>query len=138
MQRWEPRASFVTHSSSDTTRRIDDVDELKRKSREFARERDWEQFHSPRNLAAALIVEAAELLEHFQWLSASQSRQLEPEELVEVGDEIGDVLIYLVRLSDELGIDPLEAAGVKLEKNAVKSPAEKVSGSIMKYDEYSE
>ena len=114
------------------------MDELRRRLREFAEERDGEQFHSPRNLAAALIVEAAELLEHFQWLSASQSRQLEPGELHEVRDEIGDVLIYLVRLSDELGIDPLEAAGVKLRKNAEKYPVDKVRGSIMKYDKRSE
>ena len=109
---------------------------LRTRLREFAKERDWEQFHSPRNLASALIVEAAELLEHFQWLSATQSRQLSHSELDEVSDEIGDVLIYLVRLADELGIDPLASAFTKLDKNSEKYPPEMVSGSMLKYDKY--
>ena len=114
------------------------MDRLILKLREFARERDWGQFHSPKNLASALIVEAAELLEHFQWLTEQQSRNLGPEKLSEIKDEIGDILIYLIRLADELGIDPMEAASDKLEKNAEKYPADKVKGKALKYNEYPE
>ena len=106
--------------------------------RRFAAERDWEQFHSPKNLASALVVEAAELLEHFQWLTEQQSRELDPEKLARVKEEIGDILIYLVRLSDELGVDPMEAAEEKLEKNADKYPVDKVKGKALKYNEYPE
>ena len=103
---------------------------------EFARERDWEQFHSPKNLVMALSVEAAELLEEFQWLTEEQSSHIEPERLARVRDEVGDVLIYLTRLSDRLGIDPLAAAYQKLEKNQGKYPAALVRGKSKKYTEY--
>lgn len=103
--------------------------------REFADERDWDQFHSPKNLAMALTIESSELMEHFQWLTEEQSTALPPEKLQQVREEIGDVLIYLVRLSDKLGIDPLLAAVEKLEVNRVKYPAEKVRGSAKKYTE---
>jgi NTP pyrophosphatase (non-canonical NTP hydrolase) len=91
--------------------------------RRFAGERQWEQFHTPKNLAAALIVEAAELLEHFQWLTPEQSRDLSPAARQEVAHEIADVLIYLTRLADQLDIDLLEAAGAKMALNAKKYPA---------------
>ena len=104
--------------------------------RTFIQARDWHQFHSPKNLAMALSVEAAELLEEFQWLTEEESRGLSDEKLARVRDEIGDVMIYLVRLADELGIDPIEAAEAKLRKNEEKYPAEKVRGSAKKYDEY--
>jgi dCTP diphosphatase len=103
---------------------------------EFARERDWEQFHSPKNLAMALSVEVSEIVEHFQWLTEEESYKLNSEALLKVKDEIGDVLIYLVNLSHKLGIDPLEAAKEKLKKNDLKYPAEKVKGSSSKYTEY--
>lgn len=103
--------------------------------REFAKERDWDQFHSPKNLAMAMAVEAAELLEYFQWLTEEQSRTLPPEKLEQVREEIGDVLIYLARLADRLDIDPLAAAFAKVEKNRVKYPADKVRGSAKKYTE---
>jgi len=103
---------------------------------EFARERDWEQFHSPKNLAMALSVEVSEIVEHFQWLTEEQSYKLNSEVLLKVKDEIGDVLIYLVNLSDKLGIDPLKAAKEKLEKNDLKYPIEKVKGKSSKYTEY--
>lgn len=93
--------------------------------RAFAAERDWERFHLPKNLAMALIVEAAELVEHFQWLTAEESASLSPERLGEVGEEIADVLLYLVRISDVLGIDPAAAARSKMVKNAIKYPATK-------------
>ena len=102
----------------------------------FASSRSWERFHSPKNLAMALAVEVAEILEHFQWLTEEQSRAVDPEKLAKLKDEIGDVLIYLVRLADELGIDPLEAANQKLEKNEAKYPADKVKGKALKYNEY--
>jgi NTP pyrophosphatase (non-canonical NTP hydrolase) len=112
------------------------LDSLRSRLRGFTRDRDWHQFHSPKNLSMALAVEAAELLEHFQWLTEEQSRAVDPEKLAEIKDEIGDVLIYLVRLADELGIDPLEAANQKLDKNERKYPADKVKGKALKYDEY--
>lgn len=107
--------------------------QLRDELRAFAAERDWEQFHTPKNLAAALIVEAAELLEHFQWLTPAQSKRLDTTTLAEVSQEIGDVLIYLTRLADMLGIDPLRAARDKLKLNAEKYPVEKAKGSATKY-----
>ena len=86
------------------------MDHLAEQLRAFTEERDWGQFHSPKNLAMALSVEVGEVLEHFQWLTEEESRSLPPEKLSQVREEIGDVLIYLVRLSNSLGIDPLEAA----------------------------
>jgi len=109
---------------------------LRDKLRAFVAERDWDQFHSPKNLASALSVEAAELLEHFQWLTEEQSRNLPPEKLAEVRDEMADVFVYLVRLADKLDVDLLAAAAVKMEKNALKYPAGKVRGSMKKYSEY--
>lgn len=103
--------------------------------REFAAERDWDQFHSPKNLAMALSVEASELMEHFQWLTEAQSSALPPEKLRQVREEIGDVLIYLTRLADKLGIDPVQAAFEKLEVNQYKYPADMVRGSAKKYTE---
>ena len=109
---------------------------LRDKLRTFAKERDWDQFHSPKNLSMALMVEAAELMEHFQWLTEAQSAGLSAENKQAVGEELADILLYLVRLSDRLGIDLREAALLKLEKNAVKYPAEQVRGSAKKYSDY--
>ena len=109
---------------------------LRNKLRKFVAERDWDQFHSPKNLAAALSVEAAELLEHFQWLSEEQSKKLPPEKLAQVRDEMADVLVYLVRLADKLEVDLLAAVEVKMAKNALKYPADKVRGSMKKYSDY--
>jgi NTP pyrophosphatase (non-canonical NTP hydrolase) len=103
--------------------------------REFAAERDWDQFHSPKNLASALSVEAAELLEIFQWLSEPESRHLSPEQLTRARDEMADVLNYLVRLADKLDVDLLDAARDKVRKNAEKYPADKARGSARKYSE---
>jgi dCTP diphosphatase len=110
-----------------------DLQSLRDVLRKFAADRDWDQFHSPKNLAAALSVEAAELLEPFQWLTEEQSRHLSPEQLAAVRDEIADVLIYLVRLADRLDIDPLAAAADKVVKNAQKYPADKTRGLAGKY-----
>lgn len=103
--------------------------------RDFARARDWEQFHSPKNLAAALAVEASELLEHFQWLTEEQSRQLADDKKAKVAEEVADVLLYLLQLSDKLGIDPLDAAQAKLQANACKYPVDRARGSSKKYNE---
>ncbi len=104
--------------------------------RKFVAERDWDKFHSPKNLAMALCVEAAELMEHFQWLSEAESRALPAAKLVEVRDEMADVLVYLVRLADKLDVDLLDAAAKKMAKNAEKYPAAKVRGSMKKYSDY--
>ena len=112
------------------------MQELIEKIRHFIRERDWEQFHSPKNLVMALNVEVAEIMEHFQWLTTQESRQLPPEKIEEVKDEIGDVFVYLIRLCDELGIDLLEAANDKMVKNAEKYPVDKARGNAKKYTEY--
>jgi NTP pyrophosphatase (non-canonical NTP hydrolase) len=111
------------------------LDELREQLRQFARERDWDQFHSPKNLAMALAVEAAELLDNFQWLTEEQSRELDPEAREAVRREIADVLLYLIRLGDRLGIDPVDAAKRKLVENARKYPVEKARGSRKKYTE---
>lgn len=103
--------------------------------RRFAAERDWDQFHSPKNLAMALSVEAAELLEHFQWVKEAESAALSPEQLANVSEELADVLLYLIRLADKLHIDLAAAARSKLELNAKKYPVERARGSSKKYTE---
>jgi NTP pyrophosphatase (non-canonical NTP hydrolase) len=103
--------------------------------RKFADERDWDQYHSPKNLASALSVEAAELLERFQWLTEDESRKLPPAELQKVREEMADVLNYLVRLADKLDVNLLEAAREKIELNALKYPVDKSRGSAKKYSE---
>ncbi len=113
-----------------------DLGELRERLRRFARERDWEQFHSPKNLAMALIAEAAELVEHFQWLTEEQSRALPDGTRAKVADELADVLVYLVRIADRLDIDLLAATAAKLAQNEAKYPAAKVRGSPRKYSEY--
>ena len=114
----------------------DPILELQAELRKFAFDRDWEQFHSPKNLATALSVEAAELLEHFQWLTDAQSRELSAEKRIQVSQEIADVLLYLLQLSDKLGIDPLDAGRRKLQANAAKYPIEQAKGSSKKYSEF--
>lgn len=112
-----------------------DVEALQLALREFAKERDWEQFHTPKNLAAALSVEAAELLEHFQWLTAEQSRNLPDDKRTQVGEELADVLLYLLQLADKLNLDPIESAWNKMQANAAKYPVELAKGSMRKYNE---
>lgn len=109
--------------------------DLQLKLRRFATERDWDQFHSPKNLAMALSVEAAELLEHFQWLSDAESSALSPETRSKVAEELADVLLYLIRLADKLNVDLAIAASEKLKINAAKYPADKARGSSKKYSE---
>jgi len=104
--------------------------------RVFVEERDWDQFHTPKNLAAALSVEAAELLEHFQWLRSGEAGELGAARLREVGHEMADVLVYLVRLADKLDIDLAAAVDEKMVLNRAKYPADKVRGDARKYHEY--
>ena len=110
--------------------------DLKARLRDFATERDWEQFHSPKNLAMALIVEAGELVEHFQWLTEDQSQQLPPDTRAKIEEELADVLLYLVRLADRLDVDLEKAALAKIDRNAQKYPADKVRSSAKKYTDY--
>lgn len=112
-----------------------DLTVLRDKLRAFAAERDWEQFLSPKNLAMAMSVEASELVEHFQWLTEEQSKGLTDEAKKEVGYEAADVLLYLLQLSDKLGIDLIKAAHEKMQRNAEKYPVEKARGSAKKYSD---
>jgi len=111
------------------------VRDLIERIRDFNRERDWEQYHSPKNLAMCLAAEAGELLENFQWLTEQQSRELPPARRAAVEEEIGDVALCLLNLADKLGIDIVDAAGRKLEKNKVKYPVHKAKGRADKYTE---
>ena len=113
-----------------------DLEELRARIRAFVEERDWNRFHSPKNLAMALSVEVSELVELFQWLTEEESGALDPDRRRRVAEELADVLWFLVRLSDRLDIDLLEAAERKLVANAAKYPADRVRGDARKYDEY--
>lgn len=101
---------------------MDRMEELKQVLREFADERDWNQFHSPKNLSMALAVEVSEIIEIMQWLTEEESQALSPEQHAHMRDEIGDVMNYLTQLADVLDIDPLDAALQKIEKNRLKYP----------------
>ena len=113
-----------------------DIEATQRQLSEFAEQRDWNRFHSPKNLAMALAVEAAELMEPFQWLAEQESRQLHerPAELAKVREEIADVLIYLLRLADQLDIDLDLAVQEKMRKNAEKYPVSLARGNAVKYN----
>ncbi len=110
-----------------------DLQLLRDQLRAFALARDWDQFHSPKNLSMALMVEVAELMEHFQWLTEAQSTELSTLNQQAIAEELADILLYLVRLSDKLGVDLYQASLQKINKNAVKYPAEQVRGSAKKY-----
>ena len=112
-----------------------ELEKLRNQLRTFAAVRDWDKFHSPKNLASALAVEAAELLENFQWLTETQSQSLTPDALENVRAELADVLLYLIRLSDKLDIDLIAAANAKIALNATKYPVDKAHGTSKKYTE---
>ncbi|MEQ1802309.1 MAG: nucleotide pyrophosphohydrolase [Gammaproteobacteria bacterium] len=99
-----------------------ELDELKQRLRDFAQARDWEQFHTPKNLAMALVAEAAEVVEHFQWLTSAESQALDPRGKAEVALELADVLLYLVMLADRLDVDLAEAARRKIVLNEKRFP----------------
>ncbi|MCA1856778.1 nucleotide pyrophosphohydrolase [Massilia oculi] len=113
-----------------------DLARLRALVRTFVDERDWDQFHTPKNLACALSVEAAELLEHFQWLQHGRIEELGADKLVQVRHEMADVLVYLVRLADKLEVDLFAAVQEKMVLNREKYPAEQVRGDARKYHEY--
>ncbi|MFC2079287.1 nucleotide pyrophosphohydrolase [Candidatus Bipolaricaulota bacterium] len=112
-----------------------DISMMTKHLRDFAKDRDWQQFHSPKNLAMALVVESSELLELFQWLTEEQSRSIVPdsEDHVRCMEEIGDILIYLLRLCDQLQINPLRAAEDKIAENELKYPIADAKGNAVKY-----
>lgn len=110
------------------------LDSLRRQLAEFVAQRDWDQFHNPKNLAMALSAEAGELLEHFQWLTPAQASDLPAATRDEVALECADVLLYLLRICDKLDIDLAAAAEKKLALNAEKYPVEKSRGRMTKYD----
>lgn len=112
------------------------IHDLSERLVKFARVRDWEQFHSPKNLAMALAGESGELLEHFQWLTEDQSANLSADKKEAVALELADILIYLLRLSERLDVDLLDAAYQKLAINEFRYPAEKVKGDARRADEY--
>jgi NTP pyrophosphatase (non-canonical NTP hydrolase) len=114
---------------------MDRIEQLAEQLRQFAQERDWDQFHSPKNLAMALTVEAAELQEIFQWLTEEQSKALGGETLEAVKEELADVLLYTIRMAQVLGVDLLAAAEAKMVKNERKYPVEKARGNSKKYNE---
>lgn len=116
----------------------DSIEQLRQQLAEFAAQRDWEQFHSPKNLAMALIGEAAEVIEHFQWLTQAQSNDLSPEKLKAVSHELADVFIYLIRIADKLNIDLISAAQEKICINELRYPVEKVKGDARRANEYEE
>ena len=112
------------------------MDDLREAVRKFAEARDWEKFHSPKNLAMGVAAEAGELLEIFLWLSESESKNLDETQLAALKEEIGDIVIYLVYLANQFGLDPLTCAREKLRLNEQKYPADVVRGSAKKYTEY--
>jgi NTP pyrophosphatase (non-canonical NTP hydrolase) len=114
----------------------DSLAELNRRLLEFARQRDWEQFHSPKNLAMALAGESGELLEHFQWLTEQQSAALPADKKKAVAHELADILIYLIRLGERLDIDLVAAAWEKVELNEARYPADRVRGDARRAEEY--
>lgn len=114
----------------------DSLEQLRNKINAFVKERDWDQFHSPKNLAMAMIVEAAELVEHFQWNTLEESKLLTPEKREAVSHELADTFVYLLRIAEVLEIDLITAANDKIALNAQKYPVEKVKGSNKKYTEY--
>ena len=114
----------------------DSLNQLRGRINQFVEERDWAQFHSPKNLAMAMIVEASEVVEHFQWLTEHESRNLDNQKKELVGQELYDTLVYLLRIAEVCGIDLIEAANKKIDLNAQKYPVEQCKGSNDKYTSY--
>ncbi|WP_132970754.1 nucleotide pyrophosphohydrolase [Thiogranum longum] len=114
----------------------DSLEQLRRQLARFADERDWQKFHSPKNLSMALIAEAAELVEHFQWLSEAQSHSLDEEKHAQVRLELADILIYLIRTADQLEIDLISAANDKIVINEERYPVEKVRGKAGRAEDF--
>jgi dCTP diphosphatase len=115
---------------------MDDLEKIRAAIRKFRDDRDWMQFHSPKNLACSIVIEAAELLEHFQWKTPRQSEVLARAQKAMVAEEVADIAIYLIELADNLDIDLIGAVEAKLMKNQTKYPVQEVRGSSKKYTEY--
>lgn len=114
----------------------DSLANLRARINQFVAEREWDQFHTPKNLAMAMIVEAAEVVEHFQWDTPQESASLSDERKTEIGHELADTFVYLLRIAEVCGIDLIAAANAKIDLNAKKYPVEKARGSNAKYTEY--
>ena len=112
------------------------LQDLKEKMAAFVRERDWEQFHTPKNLSMSIAIEAGELMEHFQWLTVEQSKNLSPAALQDIGEELADIVIYALSLANTLGLDMADTVLAKMEKNIRKYPSEQVRGKAHKYTYY--
>lgn len=112
------------------------LEELKQRMADFVRERDWEQFHTPKNLSMSIAIEAAELMEHFQWLTVEQSQQLDLQALQEIGEELADIVIYALSMSNSLDLDLADVVSQKMAKNSRKYPADQVRGKAHKYTYY--
>ena len=116
----------------------DSLANLRARINQFVAEREWDQFHTPKNLAMAMIVEAAEVVEHFQWDTPQESAALSDERKIEIGHELADTFVYLLRIAEVCGIDLIAAANAKIDLNAKKYPVEKARGSNAKYTAYQE
>ncbi len=114
------------------------LQQLKERMADFVRERDWEQYHTPKNLSMSIAIEAAELMEHFQWLTVEASKNLPPESLSDVGEELADIVIYSLSLANTLKLDLANTVSKKMDKNIQKYPSEKVRGKAHKYTWYQE
>jgi dCTP diphosphatase len=132
-----PQKITILLRSPSCVEQMKDLDRIRAAIKSFRDERDWMQFHNPKNLASSIVIEAAELLEHFQWKTPEESEQIARDQKEAIADEIADIAIYLVELADNLGIDLIGAIERKLEKNANKYPVQHVRGSSKKYTEYS-
>lgn len=114
----------------------DSINALRARVNAFVEERDWAQYHSPKNLAMAMSVEAAEVVEHFQWMTEADSRHLDADTKEQVGQELADTFVYLMRIAEVCGIDLIQAANAKIDLNAQKYPVDKCKGSNDKYTKY--
>jgi NTP pyrophosphatase (non-canonical NTP hydrolase) len=112
------------------------LQDLKERMADFVRERDWEQFHTPKNISMSIAIEAAELMEHFQWLTVEQSKSLDGDALQEIGEELADIIIYALSMSNFLELDLADAVMKKMDKNSQKYPKEQVKGKAHKYTYY--
>lgn len=112
------------------------LQELKDRMADFVNERDWQQFHTPKNLSMSIAIEAAELMEHFQWLTVEQSKNLDDEALADIGEELADIVIYSLSLANTLKLDLSKTVLAKMDKNIRKYPKEKVRGKSHKYTYY--
>ncbi len=112
------------------------LSDLKERMAAFVRERDWEQFHTPKNISMSIAIEAAELMEHFQWLTVEQSKKLDADALQDIGEELADIVIYSLSMANFLQIDLAETVLAKMDKNIRKYPIEKVRGKAHKYTYY--